>query len=306
MEVPGKTGSLVETQPSRHTPRSQAMPTQNIAEALWRPAGRQRASTFTQIVAHIHPDCRRAERSGCLRGRGRVAWERGFLEPCDHAALPCCSVNFRGVSTLAGCIRSGGGGSGPIDAILARVGTWPATHLPVKQIGLQAAIFGGPMPIPALPHAGHGRLPPQQRSMGTTCLGSILPFSPRERLSADLLRRLSLTNPPSTGRCRLGSEATPSGRRYLFTLPFGRIAATGVGQNRKRLRFPFLRLSTGQDYPPPKIQILITSDSGAKYPIRINALWRRFLPNGRLSPTKRTAFSYQTDGCFFQLSTALP
>jgi hypothetical protein len=33
---------------------------QDTAEAVRRPAGCLTASTFTQIVAHIHPDCRRA------------------------------------------------------------------------------------------------------------------------------------------------------------------------------------------------------------------------------------------------------
>ena len=60
MEVPGNERPLVGDLriPARHAIAGDVP--QNVDEALSRPAGRLRASTFTQIVAHIHPDCRRA------------------------------------------------------------------------------------------------------------------------------------------------------------------------------------------------------------------------------------------------------
>ena len=66
-----------------------------------------------------------------------------------------------------------------------------------------------------------------------------------------------------------------------------------------------MSLSTAQSYPPPKVQVLLSSNSGAKFARYIKYL-DGMSPTKRtafsyqtdgLSPTKRTAFSYQTDGC---------
>jgi DNA invertase Pin-like site-specific DNA recombinase len=100
MEVPGNERPLVREAsiPARHETADDVP--QDTAEPLIRPAGRIRGSTFTQIAAHIHPDCRRADQgvSGAVTRRPGLT---AALERCGPGdVLVAWKLDRLGRSTL--------------------------------------------------------------------------------------------------------------------------------------------------------------------------------------------------------------
>ena len=92
MEVPGKKRVLGREPAIPAHPAIAGDATQDIAEAVRRPAGRLTASTFTQIVARIHPDCRGANAG--------IASSWNAPQRAEHCLTPGCSR--RGTSLSSG------------------------------------------------------------------------------------------------------------------------------------------------------------------------------------------------------------